>query len=83
MPCVGLVYIHETLKVIHLDFNSKNILLTNDWRVKICDFGLSMFSAELNDPDIYQRKRVSPTMDRTSIEEFFAKLSLLFREPAE
>jgi tRNA A-37 threonylcarbamoyl transferase component Bud32 len=53
----GLLYIHETVKVIHLDFNSKNILLTNDWRVRICDFGLSMFISELNDPDVYQRKR--------------------------
>ena len=64
---LGLVYIHESLKVIHLDFNSKNILLTNDWRVKLCDFGLSMFMSELSNPDIYQRKRVSGSLQKIGI----------------
>merc|ERR1719199_2188524 len=34
----GLAYIHS-LKIVHRDLSSRNLLLTSDNKVKICDFG--------------------------------------------
>ncbi|KAG0239179.1 hypothetical protein BGW41_007870 [Actinomortierella wolfii] len=36
----GLAYIHS-MKVLHLDLKSDNVLLTNHLEVRLCDFGLS------------------------------------------
>ncbi|GJZ22390.1 kinase-like domain, phloem protein 2-like protein [Tanacetum coccineum] len=44
---IGLEFLHGTVSspemVIHRDINSSNILLLDDWKAKISDFGLSAF----------------------------------------
>lgn len=37
----GVDCIHKQGEVAHLDLKLENILLTDDFRVKICDFGFS------------------------------------------
>lgn len=39
---LALQYLH-TKKILHCDLKSQNILLTEDWTVKICDFGLARY----------------------------------------
>ncbi|CAH8385369.1 unnamed protein product [Eruca vesicaria subsp. sativa] len=39
--CRGLMYIHG-MGIVHRDLKSANCLLSNDWTVKLCDFGLSI-----------------------------------------
>jgi len=36
----GMKFLHDN-KILHRDFNSKNILLTNGYQAKVADFGLS------------------------------------------
>jgi calcium/calmodulin-dependent protein kinase I len=38
---VGVDCMHKLGEVAHLDLKLENILLTNDFRVKLCDFGFS------------------------------------------
>ncbi|CAH2058333.1 unnamed protein product [Thlaspi arvense] len=38
--CRGLMCIHE-MGIVHRDIKSSNCLLSDEWTVKICDFGLS------------------------------------------
>jgi len=38
--CHGLLDLHDK-NIVHRDFKSLNLLVTNDFRVKVCDFGLS------------------------------------------
>lgn len=37
----GLIYLKETLKIIHRDVKPSNILINSDGVVRICDFGIS------------------------------------------
>jgi len=36
----GITALHE-LNIVHRDLKSLNLLVTKDWRIKVCDFGLS------------------------------------------
>lgn len=36
----GLRYLHQQ-NIVHRDIKLGNMLLTEDWKVKICDFGLA------------------------------------------
>ena len=37
----GLYYLHNVHRILHRDIKLDNILLTDDFQVKICDFGIS------------------------------------------
>jgi serine/threonine protein kinase len=39
---MALQYLHRK-KILHCDLKSQNILLNEDWTVKICDFGLARY----------------------------------------
>ena len=39
---LALQYLHRK-KILHCDLKSQNILLNEDWSVKICDFGLARY----------------------------------------
>ena len=40
---LAIQYLH-TKKILHCDLKSQNILLTEEWNVKICDFGLARYT---------------------------------------
>ncbi|GJT06706.1 kinase-like domain, phloem protein 2-like protein [Tanacetum coccineum] len=52
---IGLEFLHGTVSspemVIHRDINSSNILLLDDWKAKISDFGLSLVCPTNQDVD--------------------------------
>ena len=37
----GMVYLHNMKDMLHRDLKSSNVLIADDWKVKLCDFGLS------------------------------------------
>ena len=37
-----MLFVHSR-KILHCDLKSQNILLTESWQVKVCDFGLARF----------------------------------------
>ncbi|KAF4699801.1 hypothetical protein FOZ62_008013 [Perkinsus olseni] len=45
--CLGMSYLH-THGVLHCDLKSSNVLISENWEVKICDFGLSFMTGESN-----------------------------------
>lgn len=44
---VTFSYMHA-LGIVHRDIKSHNILINDDFHVKVCDFGLAKFTADLN-----------------------------------
>jgi serine/threonine protein kinase len=40
-------YLHG-IKVMHCDLKSSNVLIDENWNVKLCDFGLSRIKSKLN-----------------------------------
>ncbi len=38
---MGMVYLHYMKNLMHRDLKSSNVLLDDDYKVKLCDFGLS------------------------------------------
>ena len=36
-----MVYLHNMKKILHRDLKSSNVLVGENWEVKLCDFGLS------------------------------------------
>ncbi len=46
---LGLQALHAwDPQIVHRDMKSDNILVTEDWRIKLTDFGLSRFNNEKN-----------------------------------
>eukprot|EP01099_Mayorella_cantabrigiensis_P001575 TRINITY_DN1706_c0_g1_i3.p1 TRINITY_DN1706_c0_g1~~TRINITY_DN1706_c0_g1_i3.p1 ORF type:complete len:726 (-),score=149.15 TRINITY_DN1706_c0_g1_i3:421-2598(-) len=68
-------------QILHRDLKSLNLLVTDDWQVKVCDFGLSRFDVQENmetmckmrgtmafcAPEIYFGKKFTPQADVYSI----------------
>lgn len=44
---LGMAYLHGR-KVLHCDLKSSNVLIDSNWNVKLCDFGLSKITSQLN-----------------------------------
>jgi serine/threonine protein kinase len=42
---LGMNYLHAK-SVLHCDLKSSNVLIGNDWKVKLCDFGLSQIKSK-------------------------------------
>jgi len=57
---LGINYLHR-MGVLHLDLKSHNLLLDDNWNVKVCDFGISEFRNSSQD----KRKTISTTLQGT------------------
>ncbi|GKE02702.1 kinase-like domain, phloem protein 2-like protein [Tanacetum coccineum] len=62
----GLKYIHtntdqDKQKIIHRDIKSANILLGDNWKAKIADFGLSKFHPENEDASTFNVSTIAGT----------------------
>ena len=44
---LGMAYLHEK-NVLHCDLKSSNLLIDENWNVKLCDFGLSRINTTKN-----------------------------------
>ena len=42
-----MTYLHGR-KVMHCDLKSSNVLIDENWNIKLCDFGLSRIKSKLN-----------------------------------
>jgi serine/threonine protein kinase len=42
---LGMAYLHEK-DVLHCDLKSSNLLIDENWNVKLCDFGLSRITTK-------------------------------------
>lgn len=78
----GVNVLHNSKpQILHRDLKSLNLLVTDDWHVKVCDFGLSRFDVQENietmckmrgtlafcAPEIYFGKKFTPQADVYSI----------------
>ncbi|XP_060597433.1 uncharacterized protein LOC132751289 [Ruditapes philippinarum] len=76
---LGMNYLHREspIKVIHRDLKSKNVVISEDWICKICDFGASKFMGGTTKmslagtfpwmaPEVIQSHPVSETCDTWS-----------------
>lgn len=48
---VAMSYLHRK-KILHCDLKSQNILVTEDWNVKICDFGLARYKNKFEEENL-------------------------------
>ena len=44
---MALLYLHKR-QLFHCDLKSQNVLITDDWTVKLCDFGLSRYQEKFD-----------------------------------
>jgi len=44
---LGMNYLHGR-KVLHCDLKSSNVLIDQNWNVKLCDFGLSRIKKKID-----------------------------------
>uniref|UniRef100_A0A6B2L1G0 Uncharacterized protein n=1 Tax=Arcella intermedia TaxID=1963864 RepID=A0A6B2L1G0_9EUKA len=80
--CEGLRALHNNNpQILHRDLKSLNLLVSEDWKVKLCDFGLSRFATPDNlqtmqkmrgtfaycDPEIYNGKSFTSASDMYSL----------------
>eukprot|EP01102_Stenamoeba_stenopodia_P005238 TRINITY_DN1578_c0_g1_i1.p1 TRINITY_DN1578_c0_g1~~TRINITY_DN1578_c0_g1_i1.p1 ORF type:complete len:759 (+),score=197.44 TRINITY_DN1578_c0_g1_i1:262-2538(+) len=78
----GIDVLHKwTPQIMHRDLKSLNLLVTSDWHIKLCDFGLSRFDVAENiqtmckmrgtmafcAPEVYEGKRFTPKSDMYSL----------------
>lgn len=78
----GMDVLHNwTPQIMHRDLKSLNLLVTQDWKIKVCDFGLSRFDVAENmqtmckmrgtmafcAPEVYEGQRFTPKSDIYSL----------------
>eukprot|EP01119_Soliformovum_irregulare_P015651 TRINITY_DN442_c0_g1_i2.p1 TRINITY_DN442_c0_g1~~TRINITY_DN442_c0_g1_i2.p1 ORF type:complete len:339 (-),score=79.37 TRINITY_DN442_c0_g1_i2:47-1063(-) len=63
----GLQYLHS-IDLVHRDFKSLNILVTEDWGIKLCDFGLTRNVACTTDGTL-RKLRTTPAWSAPEIME--------------
>ena len=44
---IALLYLHSR-QLFHCDLKSQNVLINDDWTVKLCDFGLSRYQSKFD-----------------------------------
>mmetsp|Transcript_16077 Transcript_16077/g.24974 ORF Transcript_16077/g.24974 Transcript_16077/m.24974 type:complete len:174 (-) Transcript_16077:139-660(-) len=72
---IAFEYMHQ-LGIVHRDIKSHNILVDQDLHVKVCDFGLAKFTADLNKgsmqyagtptymaPELFQKRTYDQSVD--------------------
>jgi serine/threonine protein kinase len=77
----GIAYIHSK-NILHNDISARNVLLSPDMTIKICDFGFSTFgriAGVLGRTETrYERPSTSRYTDASPLDDLFAVGSLLF-----
>jgi len=82
--CAGLQALHA-VQILHRDLKSPNLLLTDQWHIKLCDFGLSRFNTKENmetmkqmrgtfaycDPEVYNGGIFTAASDLYSLSVIF------------
>lgn len=72
---IALLYLHKRA-LFHCDLKSQNVLINEDWTVKLCDFGLSRYQAKFDSenhgkigtphwmaPEILRGEKYTPASD--------------------
>jgi mitogen-activated protein kinase 1/3 len=70
----GLKYIHSCA-VLHRDLKPGNILLDDNYQIKICDFGLARSVSKMEEEEVVEEK-VSDTKRSINKEKYFGKGNL-------